>query len=94
MPHHRRSEILPQRLLDKVRSASEHAALGRVHMIRGGGLRGSRKGLFGKPIDVQYSLKDSILTRTEFLRDNVAIPMHMAHFDPESGKRLGIVLDL
>jgi len=104
MPQHRRSEILPQRLLEKVRSSPKHVALGHVCTVRGGGLRGSRysfirpmhngaKPKFGAPMDVQYTLKDNILSRTEFLRGEPSIPMHMAHFDPETGQRFSTVID-
>ncbi len=105
MPQHRRSEILPQRLLDKVRSSPRHVALGHVCAVRGGGLMGGRCGFLkpklhnglkanlGSPIDIQYALRDNILARTEFLRGDPAIPVHLALFDPETGQRFSTVID-
>lgn len=103
MPQHRRSEVLPQRLICKVRASEEHPFFGRLLTVPGGGFLGAHVGLlkpkhakadFGTPIDVQYSLKGSILTRAEFLRGELAsIPIHISHFDPETGKRFSIILD-
>jgi len=105
MPRHRRSEVLPQRLLDKVKSSPKHAALGHVCTVHGGGLRGSRCGLLRPklhnglkakllaPIDIQYALKDNILARTEFLRGEPSIPVHMALFDPDNGQRFSTIID-
>jgi|GEM_PF-5848570 len=103
MPQHRRSERLPQRLLDKVKASEANEVLGLVYTVFGGGLKGPRVGLQkpkhhmarrGMPLDIQYSLKDDILTRTEFLRDELAsIPVHMAHFDPVTGRRFSTILD-
>jgi hypothetical protein len=75
-----------------------------VLTVAGGGLRGPRVGLLrplisgkrariGLPIDIQYTLKDHILTRTEFLRSVPAIPIHMAHFDADTGKRFSTIID-
>jgi hypothetical protein len=103
MPQHRRSEKLPQRLIDKITASEEHSFFGQLHLVPGGGLRGARVGLLkpkhekasrGKPIDVQYTFKDHVITRTEFLRDSIAVPLHIAHFDPETGFRIGNSLDL
>lgn len=105
MPQHRRSERLPQRILDNVHNGQNHEFFGRIHTVLGGGLRGPRVGFLrpklhnsakagiGAPIDVQYTLKDHILTRTEFLRGVPSIPIHMAHFDPVTGKRFSTVID-
>jgi len=106
MPQHRRSERLPERLLEKIKASERDPFFGHILTVGGGGLTGHRVGLIrpnphtgekpkvGTPIDVQYTLKDHILTRTEFLRDELAaIPLHMAHFDPETGKRFSVVLD-
>jgi hypothetical protein len=107
MPRHRRSERLPKRLLNKVRLSPYFESLGWVYDIPGGGLTGPRFGPFtrpvlpngrkpriGAPLDVQYSLKDNILTRAEFARHGpVSVPLQIANFDPDSGKRLGTVLD-
>lgn len=104
MPQHRRSQKLPQRLLGRVRS-SPSSPFGRIHTIRGGGLRGSRCGFIrpllndggkpriGAPMDVQYSLDGGILTRTEFVRGEPSIPIHMAHFDATTGRRFSTVID-
>ncbi len=105
MPRHRRSERLPQRLVDKVKASDYSEFFGRIHAIDGGGLAGPRYGLkrpvlpdggkpgVGAPMDVQYTLKDHFITRTEFVRGEPAIPVHMAHFDAETGKRFSTVLD-
>jgi hypothetical protein len=103
MPRHRRSEVLPQRLLDAIKASPEHSFLGRVHFIRGGGLQGARVGLLkpkniktasGKAVDVQYTLSEHVITRVEFLREEIAKPLHIAHFNPENGIKLGTALDL
>ena len=86
MPNHRRSERLPQRLIDKVKASDYSEFFGNVHFIHG-------KSLFRKPRDIQYTLKDHILTRSEFLRGVPSIPIHIAHFDPDTGKRFSTILD-
>ena len=91
MPQHRKSEVLPQKLIDKVKSSNYSEFFGNVHTILGGGLTGMRHKR--NPIDIQYTLKDNILTRTEFLSGIPAIPLHMAHFDANTGKRFSTVLD-
>ena len=105
MPQHRRSERLPQRLIDRVRASDYSEFFGHIHTVPGGGIRGPRYGFLrpilpnggkpkrGSPMDVQYTLRDHILTRTEFLRGEPSIPVHMAHFDPDSGQRFSTVLD-
>jgi hypothetical protein len=104
MSQHRRRAQLPQRLLDKVKSSEYSEFFGHVLFVAGGGLTGLRCGLrrpslhkdkakHGHPVDVQYSLKDGILTRAEFLRGVPSIPVHIAHFDPETGKKFSTVLD-
>jgi hypothetical protein len=98
MPNHRRSEELPQKLISTIRASSEHDLFGRIHTIIGGGLKGARVALHKKerfkPVDIQYAFNNHVITRTEFIRGMPSIPIHIAHFDPESGKRLGISLDL
>jgi hypothetical protein len=102
MPRHRNSERLPEGLLEKVKASPSSEFFGRVHGV-GSGLRRyllsrpklgrNRKAALFAPFDVQYSLKDGILTRTEFLRGEPAIPVHMAHYDSQTGKRFSVVLD-
>lgn len=106
MPRHRRSETLPERLLERIKAGTLSEFFGRLHTIGGGGMAGSRCGFFrpllpdgtkprrGAPVDIQYVLKDGIVTRTEFLRGEPSIPLHIAHFDPETGKRFSTILDL
>lgn len=108
MPRHRRSERLPHRLINKVRLSPYSESLGWVYEVPGGGLVGPRFGPFsrptlpngekpkiGAPIDIQYSLKENVLTRTEFTRfGSVSVPLQIANFDPSSGKRLGTLLDV
>ena len=105
MPRHRRSECLPKRLVEKVKASDYSEFFGNVHTVLGGGLRGARCGAVrpllpdgrrakrGAPLDIQYTLKDDILTRAEFVRGLPAIPVHIAHFDPDTGKRFSTVLD-
>jgi hypothetical protein len=101
MPHHRNSEKLPEGLLEKVKSSPHSVFSGHTLTIPGGGLRRywlSRpklgdKGSAFMPYDVEYTLKDDILTRTEFARGKAAIPVHMSHHDPKTGKRFATVLD-
>ena len=105
MPRHRRSQCLPKRLLERVKASDYSEFFGHVHTILGGGLRGARcllarpllpeggRARRGAPLDVQYTLKDGILTRAEFVRGLPAIPVHIAHFDPGTGKRFSTVLD-
>ncbi len=105
MPQHRRTKKLPQRLIDKVRSSDYSEFFGYVYIIEGGGLRGPRYGAIrprlhdgtkpkmGTPMDVQYVLKEEIITRVEFVRDEPLIPVHMAHFDAATGKRFADILD-
>lgn len=123
MPQHRRSEVLPKRLIDRVKASESSPFFGHVLTVAGGGLRGlrhnvrkkrtcaqdreailassvfglqlsgGRKAPVSHPIDVQYSLMDHILTRVEFLRGEPAIPLHIAHFDPVTGKRFSVILD-
>lgn len=105
MPQHRRSEVLPQRLIDRVKAGESSPFFGHVLAVAGGGLRGLRSPVFGlrlsggrkspigHPIDVQYSLMGHILTRVEFLRGEPAIPIHMAHFDPITGQKFSTMID-
>ncbi len=105
MPQHRRRERLPQRLIDRVRASNGSEPFGRAHTIGGAGLRGPRYGLsrplmpdgeraaWGRPMDVRYSLRDGIITRAEFVRSEPSVPVHIAHFDAETGKRFATVLD-
>jgi len=105
MPQHRRTEKLPQKLIDKVRSSAYSEFFGYVYVVEGGGLRGPRYGVIrpklrdgskpkiGASIDVQYILKEEIITRVEFVRGEPSIPIHMAHFDAATGKRFANILD-
>ncbi len=105
MPRHRRSEHLPRRLIERIKASEYSEFFGHVYTALGGGLMGARylltrpflpngkRARIGAPMDVQYTLKDQILTRTEFVRGAPSLPVHMAHFDPETGKRLSTVLD-
>lgn len=103
MPQHRRKERLPQRLLDTIKSSQSSEFFGQVYFVEGGKM--ARHGIFrpklpdgskpkrGTPIDVQYTHKDGIITRTEFARGEAAIPVHMAHFDAETGQKFSTILD-
>jgi hypothetical protein len=102
MPRHRNSERLPEDLLEKVKASPHSEFFGHVHGASSGlsryllsrpKLGKNKKAALLAPFDVQYSLKDGILTRTEFLRGKPAIPVHMAHYDPATGKRFSVVFD-
>lgn len=93
MPNHRKKEKLPRELLERIRTSPEHPVFGKIHIVRGGGLRNSVRSLVGRPRDTYYSSDGHILTRVEFLRGEPAIPLHIANFDASSGKRLGICYD-
>ena len=99
---------MPKRLLDAVRSGPYSEFHGNTLAIDGGGLKGARYGAHrprlhdgskprvGTPKDVQYSLKDGILTRAEFVpgsRGKPSMPVHIAHFDSITGKRFSVVID-
>ena len=99
MPQHRRKEKLPQRIIDAVKSSAHSEFFGKTLMVEGARcnfLRPKVRGVKakrGSPLDVQYSLKDGIISRTEFVRGEPSIPVHLAHFDPDSGVRFATVLD-
>jgi len=99
MPQHRRKEKLPQRLLDRIKASDYSEFFGHGLLLNGAHANFLRPKINGKKvprgssIEVQYSLKDHVVTRTEFLQGLPSIPIHMSHFDSETGQRFSTVLD-
>jgi len=102
MPKHRNSEKLPKDLMEKIKASPYSEYFGNVYFVKGNGIRRfgmSRpivNGFTPKPwqaMDIQYTLQNNIISRTEFLRGEPSIPVHIANYDSESGKKFATILD-
>lgn len=98
MPKNRNANILPKDVAYRLDLSEEDPFFGKSFSVEGGRLIRRPKKLKdlltrGQKTQIQYSMQDNILSRTEFVQTKPAIPVHMAHYDAETGKRFAVVVD-